>query len=152
MATRVLELPDLAATQAFAAILAPRLEVCDVVCLYGDLGAGKTTFARFLLAALGVEDEVLSPTFNLVLTYAAPDFEIWHFDLFRLETARDVYELGIEQAFDEALSLIEWPDRMGQLLPRDRLDVELTDQGGERRTVHLIAHGMLAARFADFPA
>lgn len=152
MISHDIELVDLAASEALAVWLAPHLRAGDVLCLKGDLGAGKTTFARFLIAALGVEDEVPSPTFNLVLTYETPDFDVWHFDLFRLESAREVYELGIEQAFDEAVSLIEWPERMGDVLPPDRLELELTaEREGERRLARLSAHGALAERFAEAP-
>ena len=153
MISHDLELVDLAATEKLALWLAPRLAVGDVLCLQGDLGAGKTTFARFLIAALGVEDEVPSPTFNLVLTYQAAAFDIWHFDLFRLKSAAEVHELGIEQAFAEALSLIEWPERMAGLLPPDRLELALVvDDEGEKRHARLSAHGALAARFCAAPS
>jgi tRNA threonylcarbamoyladenosine biosynthesis protein TsaE len=145
-----IKLPDLAASEALATWLAPMLRVGDIVCLKGDLGSGKTTLVRFLLAALGVGDEVPSPTFNLVLTYETPDFEVWHFDLFRLRSAQEIYELGIEQAFEEAVSLIEWPERLGPLLPGDRLDIELAGEGRDRKA-RLQGHGALAARFARPP-
>lgn len=113
-----------------AGLLAGIARPGDVLALWGDLGAGKTTFARGFIAALvpGAET-VPSPTFTLVQTYpamiAGGPVDIWHFDLYRLKHAEEAYEVGIEEAFASGISLIEWPDRLGSLLPRRRLDVTL---------------------------
>jgi tRNA threonylcarbamoyladenosine biosynthesis protein TsaE len=123
------DLPDLDATGRIARALAPLLRVGDVIALEGDLGAGKTAFARLLIQALGVEDEVPSPTFTLVQTYPVEgrDFEaVWHFDLYRIEIPGDVDELGMDEAFDTGVTLIEWPGRMGARLPADRLSIALS--------------------------
>lgn len=127
---------------AFADVLAPFAGRGDVLALRGPLGAGKTVFARGFIeararaAGLGANwvGEVPSPTFTLVQTYDLPDTPIWHFDLFRLEHPDDALELGIEDAFAMAISLIEWPERLGSLLPRSRLDLEIgfTGEGDER--------------------
>jgi len=122
---------DLAATAALAECLAAELRAGDVVGLAGPLGAGKSTFARFLLRALGIRDEVPSPTFNLVLTYALPDGELWHFDLFRLRAPEEALELGIEDAFAEAICLVEWPERLGPLLPEQHLILHLEPLDGD---------------------
>ena len=125
-------LPDERATALAAARLAPRLRARDVVALDGPLGAGKTAFARALINALpGEPEDVPSPTFTLVQTYERGDLEVWHFDLYRLEDADDALELGIEDAFADALSLVEWPDRLGPHLPARALRVTLDVDGGE---------------------
>jgi tRNA threonylcarbamoyladenosine biosynthesis protein TsaE len=125
-----LALPDESATEALAARLAAGARCRDVFALHGDLGTGKTVFARaFIRARTLREEEVPSPTFTLVQTYepsAPAEPAIWHFDLFRLQTAEDAFELGIEEAFGGAVSLIEWPERLGGLLPGGRLDLTLS--------------------------
>lgn len=131
-------LPDPAATAAFAVALAPVLRPGDVLALWGDLGAGKSTLARALIQALSPDsDEVPSPTFTLVQTYAGQAageaVELWHFDLYRLTQPDQAYDLAIEDAFHAGISLIEWPDRLGYLLPRQRLDLMLETAGAGRR-------------------
>jgi len=121
-----------AATADFAAALAPFLKPGDVVALDGDLGAGKTAFARTLINALpGEPEDVPSPTFTLVQTYERGGMEIWHFDLYRLEAPDEALELCIEDAFLDAVSLIEWPDKLGPLLPRGVLRVTLSNGATE---------------------
>ena len=103
-----------------------RARTGDVIALSGEVGAGKTTFARFFIRALGGADEdVPSPTFTLAQSYALAGAEVWHFDLYRLEAPEEAYELGIEEAFAHAISLIEWPERLGSLLPPESLEVRL---------------------------
>lgn len=118
---------DLPGTQALAERLGPLLRAGDVVALHGTLGAGKTAFARALIqglqAPLGILEDVPSPTFTLVQYYAFDKFILWHFDLYRIDQAADAYELGIEEAFHDGVSVIEWPERLGPLLPDARLDI-----------------------------
>lgn len=141
---------DLAAAAALAGRLARRLRPGDVVGLAGPLGAGKTTFVRHILRALGVAGEVPSPTFNLVLTYATPAGEVWHFDLFRLTAPEEAFELGIDEAFAEAICLVEWPERLGPLLPADCLEVRLQPlDGDERRRLFWRAGGPRARALAE---
>ena len=126
----VIDLPDEAATAAFAARVSAVAAAGDIIALKGDLGAGKTTFARAFIRARGCAEEVPSPTFTLVQIYEVGSTAIWHFDLYRINAPEEAWELGIEDAFVEGISLIEWPDRLGPLLPRHRL--EITFLFGER--------------------
>ena len=135
-----LDLPTPEATARLGASLADGLVAGDMICLIGGLGAGKTTLARGLIGALmGAPVEVPSPTFTLVQLYEAPALRVWHFDLYRLETAEEVVELGWEEAAD-GLALVEWPEQAGRFLPRQRLDVRLT-ANGEGRIARLEPHG-----------
>lgn len=146
--TRSYDLPDEASTVALAQLLAPLLRQRDVIALQGDLGAGKTSLARALINALeGPLEEVPSPTFTLVQTYRRGDLELWHFDLYRLEDPEEAWELGIEEALSEGVSLIEWPDRLGPALPAERLDLHLQHAGPGRRA-ELTGHGGWAGRLA----
>lgn len=114
-------------TAALAGQIASCLRPHDVILLRGELGAGKSIFARALIQALcGKETEVPSPTFTLVQTYTTPTFVLWHFDLYRLKHPDEVYELGIEEAYSGGVSLIEWPERLGRYLPKAYLEIELT--------------------------
>jgi N-acetylmuramate 1-kinase len=121
-------LPDEQATQRLAIDIANSLERGDIVTLSGDLGAGKTTFARTLIRYLAGDAlvEVPSPTFTLMQIYDLPQFPLVHADLYRLSGAGDLAELGFDDLPDGAVLLIEWPDRAAGILPPDRLDVALT--------------------------
>ena len=122
----------------------------DVIALSGALGAGKTTLARALIGALqgGAREEIPSPTFTLVQTYATPRMAVAHFDLYRLEDPSEFEELGLDHALQHGLALIEWPERVHQALPDNRLEVLLEDEGdrtaavesGTRR-ITLTGHG-----------
>ena len=114
-------------TAHIAQTLSGLLHTRDVIFLKGELGAGKSTFARALIQALcGPHTEVPSPTFTLVQTYETPKFVLWHFDLYRLQHSEEVYELGIEEAYASGVSLIEWPERLGSYLPKSYLEIELS--------------------------
>ena len=136
-----IELPDEAATSHLAIGLARLVRRGDVIGLSGPLGSGKTTFARaFICARLGIA-EVPSPTFALVEVYeSTTDAAIWHFDLYRMEKPDDVYELGFEDALADGILLIEWPERLGGLMPREHLGLILS--AGE---VDSARHASLAA-------
>jgi tRNA threonylcarbamoyladenosine biosynthesis protein TsaE len=149
--TLVLDLPDESATAALAAHLAARARRGDVLALRGPLGSGKTSFARaFIRAFIGAE-EVPSPTFTLVETYAAPGKPpVWHFDLYRLKAPEEVLELGIEEAFTDAVSLIEWPERLGEWLPEEALRLSLDDGAtANARGARLVVPASWADRLAD---
>lgn len=110
-----MELPDLAATEAVGARLAALVRSGDVVTLSGPLGAGKTSVARGLLAALGLAGEAPSPSFAIVQPYDLPEVRlpVWHVDLYRLDDPREVDELGLEDDRGDGLLLVEWPERAG---------------------------------------
>ena len=118
------DLRDETATLAFGAALAPLLKAGDVIALYGDLGAGKTTLTRGLLRALCGEVDVPSPTFTLVQTYDGPQFPVWHFDLYRIASPEELTELAWDDTAD-GVAIVEWPERAGTRLPAWRLDVRL---------------------------
>jgi tRNA threonylcarbamoyladenosine biosynthesis protein TsaE len=144
----IIDLEDEAATAALAARVGSLLRPGDVVALRGDLGAGKTSFARALIQSLGdPDDEVPSPTFTLVQTYETPVGSIWHFDLYRLSGADEVIELGWDEVRADGIALVEWPDRLGSLLPADRLDIQITfGTSPSTRRATLTGHGAWAAR------
>jgi tRNA threonylcarbamoyladenosine biosynthesis protein TsaE len=133
---RTFPLPDLAATRDLGARIAAGLRIGDVVALEGDLGAGKTTLARAILEALGVNEAVPSPTFTLVQHYETSRLLVRHYDLYRIEKTQEVEELGLDEALDEGAALIEWPERALAWVPEDRLHVVLhLDRGARRATV-----------------
>ncbi len=125
--------------QALAQAVAPGLAVC----LSGPLGAGKSTLARALIRALTTPDEeVPSPTFTLAQFYEPESFALAHFDLYRLASPDEAYEIGLEEALAEGCVLIEWPERLEGDLPLDRLDIEINaTPDGAARTARLTAHG-----------
>jgi tRNA threonylcarbamoyl adenosine modification protein YjeE len=143
----VLTLPDEAATVALAEDIAARLMPGDIVALWGDLGAGKTTLARALIRALADRPdlEVPSPTFTLVQTYRTPRLAVAHFDLYRL-SGDELEEIGFADAAIEGAVLVEWPERAGDHLPRERLDVSLAI-AGSGRTATIGGEGAPFARF-----
>lgn len=127
-------LPDLAATEALGAAIAGRLAVGDAVLLKGELGSGKTTLARAILAALGVTENVPSPTFTLVQAYETPHLAVSHYDLYRLKRESELEELGLDEALDQGAALIEWPERAESRMPPDALIAQLSADT-ERRAV-----------------
>jgi len=129
MATQTLEisLPDARDTDRFGIQLSAICNVGDCILLRGQIGAGKSAIARaFIRERLGSETEVPSPTFTLVQTYEDQDAEIWHADLYRLSDPNEAVELGLTDAFETAICLIEWPELLGEMAPQSALDIHLT--------------------------
>ena len=120
-----MRLADVGETEAAGAVIAPLLMAGDVLALSGSLGAGKTSFARGLIRALGFLGEVPSPSFALVIPYVPPEVRlpIAHVDLYRLEDEAAIEELGLDEARSDGALLIEWPERLGNRLPADALQI-----------------------------
>lgn len=147
-----INLPDEAATARLGAAVAGALRDGEAICLYGPLGAGKSTLARALVRRLTAPDEdVPSPTFTLVQFYETAGFPLAHFDLYRLTDADEAFEIGLDEALDEGAVLIEWPQRLQGRLPPDRLDIEISlEDGGETRRARLTPHGAWKGRTLEF--
>ena len=147
MPTFSFSLPDEAATERLGARLAQRLGPRDVVALQGGLGVGKTALARAILRAASGDPGLIvpSPTFTLVEVYDTRRGTFWHFDLYRLESPEQVFELGWEEARADGIALVEWAERLGGLLPGERLTVTLAMEGEGRR-----ADLQGDARFGEF--
>lgn len=121
---RDLHLASPADTARLAHLIGSRLSVGDVLLLEGEIGAGKTHFARSLILSLIEQPEdVPSPTFTLVQSYETHSGMIWHADLYRLTSVHEIEELGLTDAFENAICLVEWPDRLGDLMPDNALRI-----------------------------
>jgi tRNA threonylcarbamoyladenosine biosynthesis protein TsaE len=134
---RAVYLDDAAASEAFGAHLAELVQAGDVVTLSGPLGTGKTSIARGLLAALGLENEAPSPTFAIVQPYEPPEtrMPVMHVDLYRIEDVEEIDELGLDEARADSLLLIEWPERApGRWPDALALTLEFAPDGGRRLT------------------
>lgn len=141
--TAALDLASEAETQALGHALAGVLGVGDTVLLSGGLGAGKSALARAVVRAClsAPEAEVPSPSYTLINVYETPSVQIWHGDLYRLTAPEEVGELGLEDAFDHALVLLEWPERLGEACPARHLQLGLTVTGEHTRRVEIAARG-----------
>src|SRR5580692_4536324 len=150
-ASSAVTFPNEQAMAGFVADIACALEPGDLVTLSGDLGAGKTTFARALIRYLAGDDsiEVPSPTFTFIQTYELPRFTLVHADLYRLSGTAELAELGFDDLPDGAVMLLEWPDRAAGFLPPDRLDITFTlapQLGAEGRNLRYVGYGNFAPR------
>ncbi len=133
--------------QSIATQCGKLLQKGDAILFYGDLGAGKTTFIRMLIRSMLEDDEadVPSPTFTLVQQYDTKQGEVWHFDLYRLSNPDEVIEIGFDEAINSGISLIEWPERLGGYLPKNRLDCYIDFIAGDddMRSLRFEGHGSL---------
>jgi tRNA threonylcarbamoyladenosine biosynthesis protein TsaE len=147
---RTVVLADEAATQGLGVAVARALRPGEAVCLSGPLGAGKSVLARALVRALTTpQEEVPSPTFTLVQFYDGYGLSVAHFDLYRLASPDEAYEIGLDEALDHGAAVIEWPERLEGRLPPDRLDIEIALEG-EARRARLTPHGAWEGRTIEF--
>jgi len=140
----ILRAETAAATREIGATVAALLAPADVVVLTGELGAGKTTLVQGVARGLGAEEHVASPTFTLVREYVTGRLPVAHVDVYRLERMQDVVDLALDElTADDAVLLIEWGDAVEEVLPGDRLRIELTtaDPDGEERRVVVRTEG-----------
>ncbi len=132
-------------TKNLAQEIAPFLKKGDVVFLIGTLGAGKTALARYLVQSLIRDDEnVPSPTFTLIQSYSNNEVAIDHYDLYRLDendAQDDIIELGWEESLSNAITLVEWPDRLNDLKPKDRLEIYISFKDSDQRIIDLKKFG-----------
>ena len=127
-------------TIAAAKTLAPTINPGNIILLNGTLGAGKTVFARALIRALCNNDslEVLSPTFTLLQTYENDEGEIHHYDLYRLEDPEEILQIGWEDSLAQAITIVEWPERLGPHKPTEALDITITiDENTNNRQIEI---------------
>jgi tRNA threonylcarbamoyladenosine biosynthesis protein TsaE len=147
-------LDDEAATARLGAAVGAVLTVSEAVCLWGPLGAGKTSLARGLIRSLcDPHEDVPSPTFTLVQFYAGRRLKLAHFDLYRITRPQEVHEIGLDEALEDGAAIIEWPDRLQGHLPADRLDIELEivrEGVGDSRLARLTPHGAWEGRPIEF--
>lgn len=134
-------------TTKLACGLSTLLEQGAILLLNGDLGMGKTVFSRSLIRALCDDDEleVPSPTFTLVQSYDSRKGTIWHFDLYRLSDPSEIYEIGWEEALADGIVLVEWPERLGTLMPKGAIEITLSGHKShpDKRTIEIIKHDEL---------
>ncbi len=130
--------------------IALRLHSGVSLCLWGDLGAGKTSFARQILKTLDPSlDDIPSPTFTIVQHYSTMAGEIWHCDFYRLKQAEEIFELGMDEAFHTGICLIEWPEKVGPHLPENRIDLHIKICPDARREISLYLRGNISDTFFD---
>jgi tRNA threonylcarbamoyladenosine biosynthesis protein TsaE len=153
---RMLTTTNAETTQAVAAAVGAQLQIGDLVVLTGDLGAGKTTFAKGLARGLGVTQPVTSPTFTIVQEYDGR-VPVAHVDVYRLDRIQELHDLGFEELLESRVTIVEWGEAIALVLPRDRIDVRLAMDDAidddDRRVVEIVASGpSWAARKADLDA
>lgn len=127
-------------TISLAKRLAKISKIRDVFLLNGTLGVGKTVFARAFIIELSNAKEVPSPTFTLMQVYEGKDFDIFHFDLYRIKSAEEIFEIGIEEAIYSGVSLIEWSNKMSNYLPKDVFEVNISINPDNSRTIEIITN------------
>lgn len=148
--TKQIACSDEQETKRLAEKIASIAKQGDVFALFGTLGAGKSTFSRYFIQHLTHAEDVPSPTFTLVQTYESADFDIYHYDMYRLKQAEEAYELGIEEAFYQGVNLIEWPEKISSLLPRNIWKIEIDVKENKRLFSITVFDAEKEQRLKDF--
>lgn len=130
---------NLIQTQELAINLAKKLKKGDIVCLYGNLGSGKTTFTKALAQGLGIKKRIISPTFIIIRHHKTSKLIFYHIDLYRIETITDLIELGIDEILSDKnnIIVIEWAEKLGSLLPMQRIDVKFDFVDAKTRNIEI---------------
>ncbi|MBQ3704952.1 MAG: tRNA (adenosine(37)-N6)-threonylcarbamoyltransferase complex ATPase subunit type 1 TsaE [Clostridia bacterium] len=129
-------------TRALGVRLAAELRAGDVILLEGPLGAGKSELARGIAQGMGVRETVTSPTFTILNVYSGERLPLYHFDWYRLESAEELYEMGMDEYLGgDGVALVEWPGRCPEALPADFLMIEISPEGEETRRIRAVRHG-----------
>jgi tRNA threonylcarbamoyladenosine biosynthesis protein TsaE len=130
-------------TLSIGKALARNIKAGDIICLFGDLGSGKTVLTKGIACGLGGSiSKVISPTFTLLNQYSDARLKVYHFDLYRLGTVRQILDLGFEEYFyGQGVSIIEWANKLKSLLPKEYLEVKLSVKGQDSRLLEFCAHG-----------
>lgn len=129
---RIFECPTEEDTKKLASRFACLAQKGDIFTLYGTLGVGKSCFSRYFIQSLCGVVDVPSPTFTLVQVYEAPDFDIYHYDMYRLKSPDDAFELGVEESFFEGVNLIEWPEKIAPILPNNVWKITISTSNNTR--------------------
>lgn len=130
--TKIFECNSEKDTKKLATAFASIAQKGDIFALFGTLGVGKSTFSRFFIQSLCGKQDVPSPTFTLVQSYEAEHFDIYHYDMYRIKVPEEAYELGIEESFYTGVNLIEWPEKIGGLLPKNVWHITVSACGDKR--------------------
>ena len=134
----------------FAIKIAKTLTKHDVIILNGDLGSGKTKFTEGLLTYFNIKDDISSPTFNIVNEYSTSSFPIFHFDVYRLNSANEFYELGGTEYFDQGLCIIEWGDFIKEYLPNNYIQIDFERNYENQENTRIITIKKGGENFEDF--
>ncbi len=139
-------------TLYFAKQLASRLQKKDVIILTGELGSGKTKFVEGILSYFGLENYISSPTYTIVNEYDAPNFPIFHFDVYRLQDVSEFYEIGGEEYFETGLSIVEWGEVIKEALPKEYIQIcfEKNDNDDNVRTLKISTFGERFSNYFDW--
>ena len=130
------DISDISFTQNLAVALGKLLSKGDVLLLRGDLGSGKTTFTKFLVGSWGGAEEISSPTFGLVNVYERGNqVNIWHYDLYRIRSLDEIYELGIEESLKLGITIVEWPEILDSIVFQEKTTISLAQDGNKREAV-----------------